>query len=109
MNFSEVIGNLRRECGIELEDDLFIGWENDEEGRVIRILVYVNNLETANVVTGVLTEAMSDEKQGCQYGVLCRAKTIRLETVRQAGSVRRKRTLCFILLAIELMAMLFQA
>jgi len=78
LNTTELMLNISVISGIS-EEKLSLGFETDEKGYVVRILLYVKDEEEAKVVTKSLEE-INIVKESCDYGVLCLRKSVKLRT-----------------------------
>jgi len=79
LNTSEILSSLCSMTNLETSE-LVIGYEVDEEGFIIHIIVYVKDEETGILVM----EAIDDLEKGetCQQGVLCKSKNSRVIEVK---------------------------
>ena len=75
MDMNKTLETLRIVCRIEIEP-ADMGWETNEDGDIIRVLFYVDNEEMATeLVKGINS---LKEGEGCEGGVLCRRKNMRI-------------------------------
>ena len=68
---------------------MVIGFEIDEEGYIERIVIFVDDKETAIHLSNVVNE-LDKDVDNCQYGVLCHAKEARIivHEEQSSGGVR---------------------
>jgi len=77
MSTEAVLEVLAETLSIETKD-VIVEWEMNEEGNVIRMIVYVSDEETASLIATTIDEVKDDDD--CQYGILCKAKEVLLVT-----------------------------
>ena len=77
INLTELLDILNVQCGIDT-NGMVIGFETDEEGYIFRIIIYVENEETAIHLVEAVNEL--DKGANCQSGILCRTKEARIIT-----------------------------
>ena len=78
MNTNEILHQIAEVSGIGDISGVTIGWATNEEGLIIRVIVYVENEEVAKVIAKAVNEL--DRGEGCEahFGVLCKTKNVRL-------------------------------
>ena len=84
MNTSEIQQFLSTECQVDV-NDVVIGYVTDEEGYIVRIIVYVNNQAVANVIASTVEELK--EKEECQYEFICKMRIVRVTSTENFVSV----------------------
>ena len=72
-NDTEIKEQIQQLTGIEVEE---IGFVLDDKGSIIHIILYVNDEEVGETIVKAVESL--NKHEGCEYGVLCRTKTIRL-------------------------------
>ena len=83
-----------------------IGISNDENGNLINIIIYVDNEQTANIISEEVKKV--DKSETCKYGILCRTKNVRVisngsQLKEISGNYRTMMNLCFLMfILIEL-------
>ena len=89
VNESELLETLSTNCGVDSEA-MTIEIEVDDKGYVLSVKVYVNNVETANVIVSAMNTVEQRKEGGgeCQLGVLCRTKAIRIVVEQISGAER---------------------
>ena len=73
---SDLVDKIVELTGFD-EDDITVGVEIDENGKVINIVIIVDDEETAKIVV----EAINGIDKGgeCEYGVLCKVEKVRID------------------------------
>jgi len=75
----EVITTATSELSGVNANDIIVGVECDEQGFVIRVVVYVNDEEKASKIK-IAVESISDEtKAKCEYDILCNSKGVSIK------------------------------
>jgi len=75
INIVELLETLSNLSGVDTEE-LSIGWETDEDGDVISIIFYIEDEEKARAIARKIDDI--DEGEGCEYGVLCKVKSVQV-------------------------------
>ena len=75
LRMTELLVMISTICQID-PSVMTIGWQNDELSGGIRVVVYVNDEGTANVIANAVSGIYKGE--GCQYGLLCSAKDVHI-------------------------------
>jgi len=78
---NEILKNNPKTNTIEVR----IGWESDEHGYAIRVILYLKDEDTMKIVYQVFDEMLS-EKEKCEYGFVKRIKSIQQIPVEQIVS-----------------------
>ena len=105
---AEIVDYLKVLCNIS-GDEITIGWETDDDGYVIRIIVYVDDESTADVIVSVLTDL--DKGANCSYGILCDTDSVEVhvnpwnDDDTLSGSSRNIATVSFFII-LAIMALL---
>ena len=76
MNSTEILNMLAVETGID-KNELSIGYEVNQEGYVVRVIVYVRDESNAQLIVEAVNRIEGGDN--CEYGLLCHVKTIRVE------------------------------
>jgi len=106
MNSSQIRKILAEYLKIS-DEGVSIGWETDDNGYIIRVIIYVDDEKTAKMVKSTLDELQNgcDEKN---YGILCQKKTvsepIRVDVSGSSDSYIRKRNLIIIFSCVGFVA-----
>ena len=87
--------------GIDV-DEFTIGVEYDDEGRIITILVYVNDKTTADTISVSVNEL--DKTETCE-GILCRSEKTSIREITRELSLSNAQGLCFNMIIIILLAL----
>ena len=78
LNTTEVINTISTLTGID-SSDIIVGIETDEQGQVLRLVLYVREEEQANVIVDIVQNL--DKGDDCSYGTLCHTTSIRLNPI----------------------------
>jgi len=80
INTTEINEVLRVELGMELDSVLVIGWESDDFGNVVSVIIYVDDEDTAAAVMSVIESIEKiPEGQECKESVVfCKRKSVSL-------------------------------
>jgi len=71
-----ILEALRVECAIDT-DGVNIGWESDANGHIIRVMIYVEDEHTAQLIS-VKIENM-DKGDNCSFDVICYGEEVQLK------------------------------
>ena len=73
MDSGEILEIISQQLGVDTSE-VRVAWEVDEEGYVIRVVVFVNDEETAKVIAS----GIDDMKKGdnCEGGVFCKSRRV---------------------------------
>ena len=74
MNSTELIETISNISGVD-PDTIKIGVEMDDHGKIVRIIVFVSNQQTAEAIIKAINAMEEDE---CQNGIICRSKEARV-------------------------------
>jgi len=96
VDLNDILEFLKGKCGID-EKDVTIGWEGND-GYVIRIVVFVDDETTAVSITVAIDDL--DKGEGCPYGVICKAKGVRILVNGQELSSAPMVKISFVLLML---------
>jgi len=77
INTTELLEIINEQCGIDT-DGMVIGFEIDDEGYIIRIIIYVEDEATALQLVEAVNDLEKDDN--CQSGILCDTKEARIIT-----------------------------
>jgi len=76
INTTEIREVFRVELGIELESVLVIGWESDDFGNVISVIIYVDDEDTAIAVLNVIEKIDKKSEEQCREAIVfCKRKS----------------------------------
>jgi len=82
-NASVLLEEIEEKFGIE-SDEIIIGYETNEEGYIVHIILYVEDEETANII---ITAFNDMDKTNCVNGTFCNTKTATVVEVERYVSV----------------------
>jgi len=107
LNTVEELGRIK-ELSEKGGEEVKIGYVIDEQGYITRIIIYVDDEETAR---GIAKTVESMEKgEGCSYGILCKRKNVHVKTMEREISgienihcMEKKRILIIMVVIIILM------
>jgi len=78
MSSQNVYDNVKIMCDVSPSNDMKVAWENDEEGNVVSVIVYVDDPETARSIAAAINGM--DRSALCNSGILCHARSAQVVT-----------------------------
>ena len=78
LSVTDILTKLSDECGIK-PDEMTIEWESDDQGRLIRILIHMNDEDTARRIADSVSYYSKNQKE-CNLGILCRSVSVHIST-----------------------------
>jgi len=84
LNATEIINEITSLTGIS-EDELSVGIEISKSGYISRVIVYVADEETTAIIATAVEGI--DKGKECEYGFLCRTKSVRVQSNESSNSV----------------------
>ena len=82
INITEIIDTINILCNIS-SAEIAIGYENDDYGNIIRVMIYIDDENKANDIADMMTKMSKNDD--CNLVSICRAKNIRVTIVNDAN------------------------
>ena len=105
-NKTELLETISTQCGVSVEV-LTIGFETDEDGNIIRVLVYVDEEETAIIIADKLN-ALNEADACVDAGILCQVETVKVAQtgLTLSGTYKRHETSLNVMLILFVVCMI---
>jgi len=82
LNMAELISNISVLSGVD-SSEFTVGVEVDDKGYIVRVVLYLNDAETATVIAKSVDGI---EEEGCHYGILCNKRTVHVNGINVLSS-----------------------